>query len=110
MLTLYDYFEQAGTGRHQKSAFYFGTGELMKKLGFDDPLEVEQAIQRAVKACRSLNIPIERNFERIYSYNGREVITEWNLSRLACYLVIINSNPDNAKVAEAQLYLITRNQ
>lgn len=105
----YDHFENLHSGwlAGGEGRFYYQTGTLMEKLGFNDPLEVENAIDRALKACRSLNISIDHNFKKVYCYNGKEVVTEWSLSPLACCLVIINSNPDNIKVAEAQLYFLT---
>jgi hypothetical protein len=82
--------------------------DIMEKLGCEEEEEIDSAIQRVVQVCQSLNIPMKRNFKRIYRYDGKKMTTDWKLSSLACYLLMINGNPCNPNVAKAQLFFAIR--
>lgn len=83
--------------------------DIMEKLGCEKDEEIDDAIQRVVQVCQSLNIPLKRNFRRIYRYDGFKMSTDWKISPLACYLLMINGNPCNPNVAKAQIFFATRN-
>jgi hypothetical protein len=83
--------------------------DIMEKLGCEKDDEIDDAIHRVVQACQSLDIPLKRNFKRIYRYDGIKMSTDWKISPLACYLLMINGNPCNPNVAKAQLFFATRN-
>jgi DNA-damage-inducible protein D len=63
------------------------------------------AENKAMAACAQLSIPIAENFEetRAPATGGRD----WKLSRFACYLTVMNGDPKNQRVAEAQAYFVT---
>jgi hypothetical protein len=75
----------------------------ISEKAFDDALE------RAFNACVSLEIPIKSNFKSVYRSFEDCLITDWKLSSLACYLIIINADPANAAVARIQLLFATKN-
>jgi hypothetical protein len=83
--------------------------DIMEKLGCEQEDEIDNAIQRVVQVCQSLNIPLKRNFKRIYRYDGNKMSTDWKLSSLASYLLMINGNPCNPNVAKAQLFFAVKN-
>ncbi|MDZ4795700.1 MAG: hypothetical protein SGI83_15585 [Bacteroidota bacterium] len=82
---------------------YF-VSEIMDGLNIDSLDEIAIALNRAFQACEILQLPIYRNFKRVYRFDGENMIADWKISALACYLVIINCNPGNENVAKAQLY------
>jgi DNA-damage-inducible protein D len=79
----------------------------MVMLGYDQFSTFENAISRAIKACASLNIPlqgvinpIERDIDGV---NQRD----YKLSRFGCYLVAVNGDVKKPEVASAQAYFLT---
>ena len=109
MLKLYDYLE-AMMEEHNNRQWYFETklnyfaSEVMETLEIEDDLEITTSLNRAVQACGTLNIPFNNNFKKVYRYDGENLIADWKISPLACYLIIINCNPSHESVAKAQLF------
>jgi hypothetical protein len=82
--------------------------ELTDQLRISEE-DFDDAIERAFSACVSLNIPIKDNFKSIFRSFENYVVTDWKLSSLACYLIVINADPANPDVARAQLLFATKN-
>ena len=82
--------------------------DLRSQLGIEEEAGFEDAMRRALKVCRQLSIPIDDNFRSVYRFGSEALIRDWRLSDLACYLIIVNADPDNARVAEAQVYFARR--
>ncbi len=78
--------------------------EVMNALHIEDADEMATSLKRAVLACGSLELPLHRNFKKVFRSDGENMIMDWKLSPLACYLIVINCNPGNEHVARAQLY------
>ena len=76
--------------------FWFAS-KLMEVLGYEDTTNVAKSkpIQRALAACSTLGIPIQENFD---------FTNDVKLTRFACYLVAMNSDPKKFNVAAAQAY------
>lgn len=112
MLKLYDPWESIFDSLQQKDIapeLLYYASEIEQSMGFSDE-ELEMAIERAFQACTAMRISIAENFKAIYrSDNAHELITDWKLSPLACYLLIINANPTNTKVAKVQLFFASKN-
>lgn len=110
MLKLYDYLDevlatqQIKQTHHRQRLTYYASdimgrmGENILAAGFTDTLF------RTFKVCSALEIPINDNFKKIYRYDGQQMITDWKLSPLACYLLMLNGNPQNPSVAKVQLF------
>ncbi|MFL5753801.1 MAG: hypothetical protein ACJ76F_10375 [Bacteroidia bacterium] len=109
MLKLYDYLEGV-MEEHNRKQWLFDTkldhfaSEVMEVLEINDPLEADLSLQRALLACRALQFPDGNNFKQVYRFNGEQLLVDWRLSPLACYLLIINCSPANELVARAQLF------
>lgn len=109
MLKLYDYLETM-MEEHNSRQWYYETklnyfaSEIIDMLEVDDASEIALSLSRAFQACDTLNIPFSKNFKRVYRYNDEGISSDWKISSLACYLLIINSNPNNESVAKAQIY------
>ena len=75
---------------------YWLASEFMKMLGYDNKNEFQKVINKAIKTCTSVGIDIFDNFTKI---DG-----DYKLTRFACYLISMNSDPKYSNVAKAQVY------
>lgn len=86
---------------------YWYASVLMEALGYQSEQSFRGVIQRAITACTSLNIDIFDNFVQVpREINGKQV-SDYKLSRFACYLVAMNGDPKKTEVAQAQAYFAT---
>jgi DNA-damage-inducible protein D len=77
---------------------------MAEMLGYKDLNSFEKAIGRAIKACISLNIPHHENFIPIAREINGQNLTDYKLTRFACYLTVMNADPKKHGVAAAQVY------
>jgi hypothetical protein len=70
---------------------------------------LDEATERAFKACAALSISIRDNFKSVFRTCDDHLVTDWKLSALACYLIVINADPANQKVARMQVHFATKN-
>lgn len=112
MLQLYDYLDELITIRkiEQKSdiRLNFFAGEIMNRLGVNDPDELQSAMSRTIKVFRSMNIPVRQHVKRFYKYADGNLMVDWKISPLTSYLLVLNADPTLPEVAKAQLFLATR--
>jgi hypothetical protein len=54
-----------------------------------------------------LRIPVQYHFRVVFMYGESGIVQDYRLSRLACCLVTMNTDPDIPAVARAQFYLMT---
>ena len=80
---------------------------LMQLLDYKSMTTFAKAINKAMTTCNTLNIPIMENFEQIYDIIDGKTLLDYKLSRFACYLVVMNADNKNPKVAQAQAYFAT---
>jgi len=109
MLKLYDYLEEMIEEHNNlqwflDSKLHYFASEIMSTLDIEDNEEMSASINRAFQACKILHIPINRNFRKIFRYDGNNLMVDWKLSPFACYLIIINCSPEHENVAKAQLF------
>lgn len=110
MLQTIDYLEEILEQQHRAESeavpdFY--ASELLEMLGYTRE-GLRMALDRAMQACAALRMPVTLNFRRIYCWQGGEMSEDWQLSRLAGYLLIVNSDPRNPAVAQAQWLLFKK--
>lgn len=86
------------------SNLLFFVSDIMKFLNIADDAEINRSIDRAFHAYYALSIPIEINFKKVYLFDGENIISDWKISPLAVYLIIINCDPRNRNIAKAQLF------
>jgi hypothetical protein len=107
MLKLYDHLDAILEQQRKRDmkAFYFQywVSDLRDELEYDDEKSLHEALQRSFEICCRTGIPIEENFRRVYRFTDTEMKEDWQLSDLACYLLIINGASNNPYVARAQL-------
>ncbi|MEO7530772.1 MAG: hypothetical protein ABIS69_05155 [Sediminibacterium sp.] len=82
---------------------YFAS-EIMELLEIKEATEIALSLSRAFQAFGTLDLPFNLNFKRVFRSDGKTVSIDWKISPLACYLIVINSNPVHERVAKAQLF------
>jgi DNA-damage-inducible protein D len=90
--------------KNENGFTYWWATDLMKMLGYKDMKSFGKAIDRATKACISLNIPHYTNIVAQERELGGSSIQDFKLTRFACYLVVMNADPRRVEVAQAQAY------
>jgi DNA-damage-inducible protein D len=78
--------------------------DLMNMLGYESFTSFENALNRAIQACTTLKIPVLDNFVQVRREIEGNSVTDYKLSRFACYLVTMNGDVKKPQVAKAQAY------
>ena len=81
--------------------------ELMEEFWYNDENDLQNSLTQAFEVCCALNIPINLHFKKVYLYFDNSLKSDWLLSDLGSYLLLINGNTRNPNVARARLYLIS---
>jgi DNA-damage-inducible protein D len=81
--------------------------DLAEMLGYKSLAAFGKAINRAISACTTLNIPVAENFKQVRREVGGVVIDDYKLTRFACYLATMNGSTSKPQVAAAQAYFAT---
>jgi DNA-damage-inducible protein D len=91
--------------KKENGVTFWWASDLMQILGYTSMKSFEKAINRAIKACLSLNIPHYENFRAMPRYTNNETSgQDYKLTRFACYLTVMNADPKKEQVAKAQVY------
>ncbi|MDR2466320.1 MAG: damage-inducible protein [Prevotellaceae bacterium] len=99
-----DDFEEYG----KENGFVFWmASDLMRLLDYKSMTTFGKAINKAMTTCNTLNIPIMENFEQTCVVIDGRQMPDYKLSRLACYLTVMNADNKIHKVAQAQAYFAT---
>ena len=88
---------------------YWLSRELQKVLDYTQWRRFEEVINKAKTACNNSNVDINEQFADVgkLSINvngGKRIITDYKLSRYACYLIAQNGDPRKEVIALAQTY------
>ena len=109
MLNLNVFSEKSIVSYNRQNWFFeprlnYFVSEVMEKLNIEDKDEIAASVNRAIQVCGTLQLPQHCNFKKVYRFDGENMIMDWKISSMACYLIIINCNPKNEYVAKAQLH------
>lgn len=92
----------------QERRLRFYASELQQTLELPELQQLEDALNRAMDACRSQQMELAEHFKPIYRCEETQIIRDWKLSPLAWCLVLVNANPAHPEVARMQLTLIQK--
>lgn len=81
--------------------------ELVEEFGYKDAEELQQAMDSAFEVCYLLHIPIDLHFRKVYVYSNNTLGTDWLLSDLGTYLLLINGDVHNPNVAKARIAMVS---
>ena len=92
---------------------YWLARELQKVLEYKEWRNFEHSIFKAVDACKNSGFEVESNFVDVTTFtkmsNGRmRKIGNYALSRYACYLIVMNGDPEKDIIAAAQTYFAVK--
>jgi DNA-damage-inducible protein D len=83
---------------------YWLASDLQKMLGYENYNTFFGVINKAIAVSMSLGIPIQENFvQHIHLVDGKE-ISDFKLSRFACFLTTMNGDDKKPNVASAKVY------
>jgi DNA-damage-inducible protein D len=98
-------FERLGQGNGGK--FWYAR-DFMRMLGYESFQSFQKAINKAIATCTALNIPVAENFSQVSRpLPTGEIVSDFKLTRFACYLIAINGDVRKPEVAAAQAYFVT---
>lgn len=87
---------------------YWTARDLCNVVEYETWRNFAAAIERAMVAAENTKVPVHTNFVGVNKMVtvgfGERQIEDFELSRLACYLVLMNGDPRKPKIAEAQAY------
>lgn len=94
---------------NQHGIEYWSARSLQPCLGYSQWRRFENAIQKAMEACKQSGHDPAHHFagagNPIINGKGRtQVIEDYHLSRFACYLIAQNGDPRKPEIAHAQKY------
>lgn len=92
---------------------YWLARELSRVLQYSDWRNFENAIFKAMDACKNSGVPLDDNFGNVTSFtkmnNGiPRKISDYALSRYACYLIVMNGDPSKEIIALGQTYFAVK--
>lgn len=87
---------------------YWEARELMTTVGYKSWRYFEDVINKAKLSCKLSNNKIEDHFvvdnKIVIAGASKKPVTDYKLSRYACYLIVQNGNPRNKNIALGQTY------
>jgi hypothetical protein len=112
MLKIYDYIEEIIATQEIRDATHhaglrYYASELLQRLDANlDDQSTHEAIQRSIQVCIAAGIPIKRHFKRVQVFDGRDLHSDWRLSAMAGFLLLMNGAADDPNTAKAQLMVL----
>jgi DNA-damage-inducible protein D len=94
---------------NQYSAEYWSARDLQPLLGYNHWRSFENAIKKAVISCEKSGNQPDYHFARarkmiILGKGSERQVSDYHLSRFACYLIAQNGDPRKPEIANAQKY------
>ena len=88
---------------------FWSARDLQDLLGYALWQNFEKTIKKAMAACKNVGQDPEANFidaNKVTSKgkHGNYTVTDYHLTRYACYLTAMNGDPEKEEIAQAQTY------
>ena len=92
---------------------YWLARELGRALQYADWRNFENAIFKAMDACKNSGVSLDDNFGEVTSFTKMNndkprKISDYALSRYACYLIVMNGDPSKSVIAVGQTYFAVK--
>lgn len=78
--------------------------DYMVMLGYESYDSFKKAINKAMTTCMTLDIDMLDNFQQLKRVVNESQVSDFKLSRFACYLVAMNADNKKVEVASAQAF------
>ncbi|MDR3680960.1 MAG: hypothetical protein P4L41_13430 [Flavipsychrobacter sp.] len=106
MLSIYDHLDNIIEELHySRIPLRHLASELISEFGYENE-HMKDALEKTFELCFMMDIPIDLHFKKVYLYEGESLLTDWMLSDLASYMLLMNGDVHNPNVAKARLYLL----
>lgn len=92
--------------KNQNGITFWWASELMLMLGYEDMKSFSKILDKATKAFLSLGIPHYENIIHVDREGEGQKVSDFKLTRFACYLIAMNADPGKVEVAKIQAYFI----
>jgi DNA-damage-inducible protein D len=86
----------------------FYSSDLARLLGYVNDSSFEEVVESAMRACAALQLQVSDHFAAILRASELGLFTDWSLSRVACYLIVMNADPSHSQVIKAQRYFLRK--
>lgn len=90
--------------KNENGEVFWWASDLMRMVGYKDMASFEKVLDRATKAMVSLGIPHYKNIVHFEREVAGATTNDFKLTRFACYIAVMNGNPQKPEVAAAQVY------
>ncbi|MEG0796910.1 MAG: damage-inducible protein [Odoribacter sp.] len=90
--------------KNQNGITFWWASELMLMLGYDDMKAFNKVLDKTTKAFISIGINHYENIIYVERETNDGKISDFKLTRFACYLTAMNSDPQKIEVAKVQAY------
>ena len=105
---LEDYLEEESLRAFMRLPLRHLASELMEQMGYHTGHDFEEALTRTFEVCCTMHINIPQHFRRVYVQSDSGLQSDWQLTDLGSYLLMVNGNSRNERVAHAQLYFLRK--
>lgn len=100
-----NFSEEHFEGKCKENGFtYWFASDLKDMLDYESWSSFSKAINKAMTTLNTLGIDIFDNIQSIQRIEDGKNVSDYKLSRLACYLVVMNADNKKKAVANAQVY------
>ncbi|MFD0782491.1 phage antirepressor KilAC domain-containing protein [Micromonospora azadirachtae] len=92
---------------------FWSARDLQTMMGYTEWRNFDDAIQRAMAACRNSGYSVEENFMQVTQLGdagnlGMQERKDYHLSRYGSYLLAMNGDPRKPEIANAQTYFAVK--